>query len=413
MSNEDKSIEQLEAEYLEELTKKTDRIKAETMAFDATKVEEQKVEYEAGLKKQWEEEYLVANPPPSKVNTTEPASGAVELSSEVVEFKANMGGNDIVPYENFDTGETINYTQSDSGCDVTLTAWNKADVFVNTVWHAMYCEANLFQVCVKGLEINKGDGLTVQIRTIGKFGAPTEAASCECVSCASNTLSSYSLTLKQYGMVTEICEKDIWQIGPIYRNKYLEAFGKRWGQFFDATIYSELTGAAAGTSIDMAAVLACTPSIAGSCCTDASLLNFYNAVNEAVYTMQEGTTPYDPDYMIVSPSIAAIMKRMQTPSIQPWAERIVKVNDAGRLTMFNGLKVIEYCGANACSTATDSVFAVIVDSSRAIGAAFGKRPSLESDRNIDCNSTTYAMWCFFSCGELDVNAIAHIKSPDS
>ena len=414
--SEEKSIEEFEAEYVEELNKKTARTKAERETFEAAETERKKEEYEADLKKTWEEEYLIANPPPTKVP---PAGEAVvggkpvEVGKHIMEFKELVGKEDFVAYENFDTGKTFNFTTSDDGCDTDVSAWSPDDVYVKAVWHAMYCEANLFRVCVKGLDIDKGDGLTVQIKTIGKFGAPTEAASCECISCASNTLSTHSLTLKQYGMVTEICEKDIWDVGEQYRKEYLAALGKRWGQFFDAQIYSELQTAAAGTSVDMAATLVCSPSISGSCCTDASLLNFYNAVNEVVYTMQEGTAPYDPDYMIVSPSVAAILKRMQTPSVQPWAERIVKVSDAGKLIMFNGLKVIEYCGAQACSTATDTVFAVILDSRRAVGAAFGKRPSLESDRNIDCNSTTYAMWCFFACGELDVNAIAHIKSPDA
>ena len=417
---DDKSIEELEAEYLEELNKKTARMKKETADFEAREAEKAKTEYEQKLKEQWEKEYKEAHPPVSKI--IPPKETTIGEDGEPHEFAADeylrAFGGKVTPYENFISGEVKEYTDSNSGCDNDISAWSPTETYANIVWQSMYCEADLFKVCVKGLDISAGDGLNITIRTIGKFGAPAAATACECLSCVSASLSEYNLTCLQYGEVTEVCSFDVFDAGEIYRREYLKAFGKRWAEFFDATIYAGLVAAAAGTSTDLAATLTCSAALSAAtdgsnCCTNADLLNLYNAVNATVAAMREGTTPYDPDWMIVSPTIASIFKNMQTPAVQAWAEKVIKIDGEGKLVRFNGLKVIEYCGAQSCSTATDTVFAVIVDSSRAYGAAFGKRPSLEKDRNIDCNSWTYAMWCYFAHGALDVNAIAHIKSPDA
>ncbi|MFW6121953.1 MAG: hypothetical protein ACOC80_13805, partial [Petrotogales bacterium] len=296
------------------------------------------------------ESYLKANPPAPKINTQEPEN--TQANSDVNEYGAyfnkliKKSGYKYQDYEDISINMPAEeYTDSDSGCDTDVSGWSPADTFVNAVWHSMYCKADLMKIAVPGLEINKGDGLTVQIRTIGKFGAPTEADACECVSCDNNTLSTYSLTLKQYGMVTEICEKDVWDVGEVYRSKMIEALGLRWAEFFDATIYSELETASPGTTETLANALSCTPGMSGSCCTDTSLVDFYNAVNEILASMREGTAPYDPDYMIISPSVASILKRMQEATVQPWASSIVQLDSNGRVSSFNGLKVIEYCGA--------------------------------------------------------------------
>lgn len=418
--SEEKSIEELEAEYLEELNKRTERIKKDRIEFEAKEAENQKVEYEQGLKDTWEKEYLEAHPPVTKVPTTGEKSigedGEAKIYSSDEYLRAFDGK--VTPYESFVGGEVKEYSDSNTGCDNDISKWSPTETFANIVWHSMYCEANLFRVCVKGLDISAGDGLNITIRTIGKFAAPAAATACECLSCVSASLSEYHLTCLQYGEVTEVCSFDVFDAGEIYRREYLKAFGKRWAEFFDATIWAGLVAAAAGTSTDLAATLTCSAALSAAtdgsnCCTNADLLNLYNAVNATVAGMREGTTPYSPDWMIVSPTIASIFKNMQTPAVQAWAEKVISIDSAGKLVRFNGLKVIEYCGAQTCSTATDTVYAVIVDSRRAYGIAFGKKPSLEKDRNIDCNSWTYAMWCYFAHGALDVAAIAHIKSPDA
>lgn len=416
---DEKTVEELETEYVDALNKKTDRLKKETADFEAQEAEKKKTEYEADLLKtaqeKWEKDYKEAHPPITKIpkpgETVLGGNGDPEIKVASEYLRAFDGK--VTAYENFISGEVKEYTDSDANCPAEIGDWSPTETFASIIWHSMYCEANLFRVCVKGLDISAGDGLNITIRVIGKFGAPAAATACECLSCVSASLSEYHLSCLQYGEVTEVCGFDVFDAGEIYRREYLKAFGRRWAEFFDATIYAGLVAAAAATSTDLAATLTCNGVVEGSCCSNSDLLNMYNAVNATVAAMKEGTTPYKPDWMIVSPTVAAILKNMQTPAVQAWAEKVISIDSDGKLTRFNGLKVIEYCGAQTCSTATDTVFAVIVDSRRAYGAAFGKKPWLEKDRNVECNSWTYAMWCYFAHGALDVNAIAHIKSPDA
>lgn len=343
--------------------------------------------------------------PSSKLNTVEPESTNVDTSMFVDYFRnyVEQTGEGYHDYETW-----FNYTNSDSGCDTDVSSWSPADTYANAIWHGVICKANLFQVAVKGININSGDGLSVQIRTIGKFGAPTEAAACECVSCASNTLGSYTLTVKQYGMVSEICSLDVFDVGEEYYDKMVESMSRRWAEFFDAQIYSELETASPGTTETLAGALSCTAGVSGSCCSDSDFQNLYNAVESAAATMRENS--YDPDYMIISPTVAKILKSLDSSKVPSWAEKELVFKD-GKLVKANGLKVIEYCGANSCTDTSSEVMAIIVDSSRAVGAAFGQPPKFESDRNIDCNSTTVAFWSYFACAELDTAAISHIVNP--
>jgi len=360
-------------------------------------------------------EYLEKNPPQPKITNVEATTvGKNEPGKHEAAFNAYLKrSKSDVGY--VDYAESIlngfDFSNSDSGCDTDVGDWSPADTYVSMVWHAMYCEANLLSIAVPGLDINKGDGLTVQIRAIGKFSAPSELAACECASCASNTLSTYSLTLKQYNLETIVCEKDIWDVGEIYRQKMIESLGKRWAQFFDATIYSELETASPGTTETLSSALSCSAEVGGSCCTDSDFMNLYNAIQNLVASMREGAAPYDPDYLIISPTVARILKSAQTPQVPAWAEREVVIDGSGRVTKAAGLNVIEFCGANSCATTSSEVMAIVIDSSRAVGAAFGQRPTMYEFFQSNCNSTRYDMWCFFACAELDTGAIGHIVNP--
>jgi hypothetical protein len=263
---------------------------------------------------------------------------------------------------------------------------------------------------VKGLSIGVGDGLTLQIRKYGQFPAPTQLNACECATCASITFSTYSLTLARYNTETMICNLDIWDVGTVLSDSVINSMSDSWAAFFDSEIYDELEGAAAGTEEELANALSCTPSIGGSCCSDSSLIDLYNAIHTVVDGMREGTNPYAPDTLIASQSVLGIFRRMQTPSPMYWMSD-VKVDGKGDLTEIAGLKVISYCGANTCTDASGEVVAIIIDSRYAVGAAFGQQPKMYKDYVQGCDAWQVDYECYFACAELDLDAIAHIVNP--
>jgi hypothetical protein len=313
-------------------------------------------------------------------------------------------------FENTTWDKMFENTDSDSGCEDIIGDWSPADVYSKIIWNTFVCKADLFKICVKGLAIKPGEGLKTQIRVYGNLSDPDVKGSCECLTCVSIPFTTHTLTLEQIGKEAIICEKDIWEVGSVLMDAYLTAFSDMWASWFDKEIYDEIETASPGTTETLGTALNCDPSTAGSCCSDTALVQMYHAVQEIVASMREGTNPYQPDYIVMSPTVASVFKRLQTPT------RVMGYDDIswdadGRLNKIGSLKVIEYCRANTCSDASGEVMAVIVDSRRAVGAVFGHKPKTYKFFQSNCNSHRIDSWAFFACAELDVNAIAHIVNP--
>lgn len=305
-------------------------------------------------------------------------------------------------------------TDSDTGCEDIVGEWSPADNYAKKVWATAVCDSKLLDVCVKGLEINAGDGLGVQIRLAGKIAAPQAKGSCECGSCASISFSTYPLTITQYNLEAVVCKKDSFDVGDALMESYVTAMKNSWAEFFDSEIWGDLYGATPGFDQTLDNALQCsTPSLdSATCCQDKALYDMWNACNSAIATMHEGTglaQPYNPDTIIMSPSVAKLFKRQQTPTPVFYSD--VKFDDSGRLTRLCGLKVIEYCGATSCSDASDLTVAIIIDSSRAVGCVFGEEPKMYSKFQTDCNSVRLDWWAFIAFGALDLDAICHICNP--
>lgn len=306
--------------------------------------------------------------------------------------------------------EPFIYANSDSGCDTDVSAWSPSENFVAGVWHTVYSKSKLLGVANVGFNVQMGEGNRVDIRTLSKLEAPSEMSACECNSCSSNTLGKYSIELKQYSLGITECNFEIYDVGYDLYSKQIQAMGFRYAEFFDAQLYSELDTATAGYTVDLANAISLTPStVSTSCCEDTSLFDLYNAVLDGVAQMREAD--YSPDIMIISPSVGNILKRMSGIAVSAWANAIIHLGANGEITHFNGLRVIETSAANAASASSDVHLAIIIDSSRALGAAFGRKPFLLTEQSASCNSVEAFMWCYFNAAELDTGAICHIENP--
>jgi len=301
-------------------------------------------------------------------------------------------------------------TDDDSGCADLFDAWSPADNYAKVVWNTAVCKADLFKVCVKGLAINPGQGNGIQIRVYGQWGAPAALGACECATCTSITRTTYPLTLLQYGLEGRVCEFDIFDVGSILLDTQIDAMADSWATWFDNMIYQELFTATPGTDVTLTAALSCTPTQNATCCDDVSLMYLYDAVNRASAAAREGANPYNLDYMIISPTIANIFKRMNhaSPVLLPGD---VHFDSDGNLSKIAGINVIEYCRAQTCTSLTGTTIAILVDSRRAVGAVFGEQPKMYKRFVQECNSWHIDWWCFAAFGELDTAAIYHIVNP--
>ncbi|RLI62134.1 MAG: hypothetical protein DRO67_07415 [Candidatus Asgardarchaeum californiense] len=403
------SLEELQK--LQEEKKKADII-ASFMASDAAKLKADTEAHDAKVALQAVEDYKNSlKPADVKPAIVQPVTTPNAPSNEKLDFLKEYTGGKLNSYEGMLSGKPFDFANSDAGCDVDVSSWSPDDIYVNAIWHTMYESSNLLKVAVKGLAINKGQGLNVQIRTIARFDKSditTTSDPCECLSCVSTSFSTYNISLAKHGISTEICEYDVWDVGEVYRKEYAQSLAGVWAEFFDWEIYEELETATPGHSSSLASTaMSCDFSVSGSCCTDASLMAFYNAIDEVITDMR--SSYYKPDFIIMHPTIARIFRAMQTP--QPVFANTVEIGKNGSLKSILGVPVIEFNAANSCSDCDSTggdVAVIVIDSRRAVGAAFGKKPKMERERNITCDSTTLAMWTYFGCAELDSGAIGHI-----
>jgi len=308
-------------------------------------------------------------------------------------------------------GEYFDFTSTDSGCDESVQLgnnWYHSGKFASDIIHAAECSGQLSRMCRKGAyNLDAGNGDKVIIRQISARADPTAVSACTCLSCASNTFDKYEITLSQLGDYAVLCSWDEFKAGKPYRSAVIESMVRHWQVYFDAQIYAALAASSPGTTETLNNTLDCNGTLTGSCCTHGA--DLYQRILDADAALRQNG--YSPDVVIMSPSVANYLKYPQNaqselalPSIQM---------EGGVITKIGHLKVIEYCGAQACSTATATTFAWVLDSSRSIAQAFGKQPSLEMERDAECNSWKLVMWCYWGTSVLDVNAIAKIVSPNS
>lgn len=411
MNYEDMTLEELQA-------LKAEKMKQELIAEFKAEEAKKKVQEQEEFKQQVIEEYKNSMKLNEQPITQTLETQRDEKSNENVNFlKFFTGNKPLKTYESFDYGWDGTDPPNED-CPADADDWSPGNVYVNAVWHAMYCQADLFKVCVKGLDVNAGDGHTVRIRLMSTFSAPEEIAACSCLSCTSTSVGYQPITITQHGQMTQLCEFDIFEVGERYRKEYLWAFGKTWADYFNGLIWDQLEAPILGSTFFQAAIHSqsiasyetlCTPSMASDeCCEDEALLDIYNALDSLLTDMR--VAHYNPDYIILHPTISQLFRRMQVPT--PIFYNGVVIGSNGKLISFMDVPVIEYCGANSCtkiaSEGAGTVVAIVVDSSRAVGAAFGKRPWMEDERVKQCNVHQYFMWSYFGTSALDLGAIGHV-----
>jgi hypothetical protein len=316
--------------------------------------------------------------------------------------------NKSMSYEQFAMQEFYENTDSDSSCPADISSWSPNDVYANIIFRGVYKISELYKICVPGLDVRQGEGGKVQIKVMSKRTPQKNLGDCECMSCASDSYSTYTLTLARNGDYAILCGMDEFKVGDSYRDSVVKSMYDGMAEAVDAEIYAELETATPGFTETLGNALACTASISGSCCTDTSFQDLYNAIEALSADMREAG--YKPDYMILSPSVARILKSLDSNQVPAWAEKEFVFSN-GELVKAGGLKVIEYSGANSCTDATGETVAIIIDSSRAVGLAWGQRPKIETQRQPECDSTKVVANAYWKAGELDTNGIGHVVNP--
>jgi len=309
------------------------------------------------------------------------------------------------------------FTESDDGCVDTVDAWENVDYFADMIWMDVICKSDFLSknITVKGLDFTQGNGGLVQIRVINHSDPSKDfgvAAPCTCLSCVSNTFSTYTLTMETYGDYKVLCDEDLFTAGDVIKTAIMKSMSSRAMERVDYAIYTELETAVPVYSESLTASATCTASRGtyGACCT--FTVDLYNKIIDLEAAMRAGGYFSEADpVLIVSPTVAAFLKYKDGLEMPSYIAANIGM-DGLKLAGIGNIKVIESCHANACTDVGAQEMAILIDPTRAIGEAWGKRPTFKVDDDpIECGSQKVVLRMWADFGALDLGAIGHIVNP--
>lgn len=414
-------IERMKAEELQYAAEKK---KEEELAAQKTAVEKQELAYQ-DFKDRFIKEMKLDSSSPIGGSGSDVRVVASGVNSEMLQFQTyhkkfleQHGIEKSVAYgSDYHIGVlegNFAYTDSDSGCVDVVDDWVPADYYCSMIWQAKQNFGYLAgKVTVRGCDINAGNGGVAQIRVVGARTSVTTltmSQGCTCVSCLSNTWTTYSTTVDVLADYTVLCDIDVFKAGTVLKPAVIEAMSRNLARELDNRIYYELYNAIPGYTQTLAAVLDCNGGLSGSCCSLAS--NLYESIIALEATMREaGYFDQAKPVLIISPTVAAILKYKDTPSAPAWMNSQVQVSKGQVITIGN-IDVIEYPDAISCAATSALTLCLLIDPTRAVSEIYGKRPTFKMDYDpIECFSTKIVAAMWVAVDELDTGAIGHIVSP--
>lgn len=312
--------------------------------------------------------------------------------------------------------ELIELTDSDAGTH-GVGHWIPADVFADIILDGVVCYGQLSGVVtLMEYDFSAGGGDTIQVRYVSprthscasRTGSNQE---CSCLSDTSTTFGTYSIKVLPWGDYDLVCGWSIFEAdGPVVK-LILNEMAKRMAMCRDSHIWDSLANNLSAPNIDVETFAVCSDSgIAGSCCT--FTFNLYNSIIEVQKHMQGDA--YEPDYVIMHPTVAAYLY-FRDGSYSHAGLPQIKYDEKGQLVSISGMKVIECCNADTCSSNTSgdgtNINAVIIDSKRAIGEVWGKRPTFNEFYDAKCDRYEEVLWQYWGAATCDPNAIGWVSNP--
>jgi len=293
------------------------------------------------------------------------------------------------------------------------TTWIPADVYANVILDGVVCYGQLSGV-VTALEYDhtKGGGDIIQVRYISPRTASCASVDsnlgCQCLSAVSSSFGTYPIQVEAWGDYDQVCGWTIWETEGNIVEMILKEMAKRLAKCRDAQIWSNLVTAGTGApNITLSSFCSCSDGvISGSCCT--YTYNLYNSIISVQKHMQGDA--YEPDYVVMHPDVAAFLYFRDGAYTYAQLPQM-KYDGKGQLISISGMKVIECCNANMCNNAGGRVMAVVLDSKRAVGEVWGKKPTFEVDRQPECDLYKHVLWQYWGSHSLDPLAVGWVVNP--
>jgi len=294
--------------------------------------------------------------------------------------------------------------------DTAAANWIPTEGWADLILEATVCYGQLSGV-ITAVDFDQaaGNGSTVRVRS---FPARTAqgpfTGGCECLSATSSTLAKYDITIKQYGDYDQMCDFSLWKAkGPV-KEGILNEMAKGFASVRDTAIWTAITNftpSYASSTVTQCADVQANSGESATCCAKSYRKSLYNSVVSVTQELRSNCK--NPDTIIGDPSVFKYFYEMDYVDLPSFGAQFVN----GRLTVLNGLKVIETGVATNCNDTSGSTMLVILDSSRAVGEAWGKRPTFYESFVPECNYYKEVLWAYWGAAALDTTAIGHVVNP--
>lgn len=300
-----------------------------------------------------------------------------------------------------------------------VATWIPEDTYADLIFESTICHGQLSgKIGAVDYDMAAGTGDWIQVRYVpSRFGVATSMSTvgCSCLSAVSTTVGAYPIRITPIGDYDRQCAFSLWKAKGNVKDAILNEMAKGLSNYRDVQMWANLV--ATGGIPTHRASLATTCSnvsgiqgegIADECC--ALKVDLYNRVIQVQKSMQGAG--YNPDTVIMHPTVAAWLYYKDFGGTVPhYQTPLVKWSGDGQLISIGPLKVIECCSAATCVNTATATLAVVLDSSRAIGEAWGKRPVFTEFYDNKCDAYDRVIWMYWGTHYLDPNAIGHIRNP--
>ena len=298
--------------------------------------------------------------------------------------------------------------------DTTAAGWIPTEDFVDLILEGVVAYGDLSGNGVTALEydMSAGHGDSVMVRTVTpRTHSCASTDACGCLSATSTTLGQTNIEVYQWGDYDKICDFTSWKTNGNLMQTIAKEMSKRLANCRDSAIWTSLCGATPNTTVNTTAAWSSSRTT-DSCCL--FTFDIYNAIIEArQHLYGDG---YDPDTVLVHPYVAAYLYYKENGSVPAVGDisPLIKYNDNGFVASIAGLRVVEVKVAAADDSSPASSgdeLAFVIDSSRAIGEVWGKRPEFNQFYDGKCNATELTLWTYWGHAILDSDAIVAIENP--
>lgn len=269
-----------------------------------------------------------------------------------------------------------------------------SDVYSDFILEGLYAARQLAGILAATEEdITAGDGDTVQVPFIDARAAQGPVSAGAALTATKSVTGTYSMVLGKYGDFEQIAREVFKDQSNFREPDFVRAQFLGLAEKVDDLVYTELETAtiAASHRKDLA--------------TKGVLTDVYDKIVEVRAALL--TDKVKPTHVIVHPDVETQLLKDTSQGVKFESIRVAN----GRLLEVAGLTAVVTPLANANAATVNLVQAVVIDKSRAVGEAWGRRPEFLRDfSQIEKDLVKLVTWIRYGTSDLDVKAIGRVTN---